>query len=281
MISINRQAPMDYHYLRHLAKTGGGYIHPHGKAATEILIESLALGENQRILEIGCGTGATLVQIALRYNVQIDGIDLLPEMLKVVRRRVSLTGVSQNVRLHLVESGSPLPFENKSFDRVFAESVLGFQGAVSAALLIKEVYRVLKEGGLFVVNDAIWKAPTSSEIVTFINQSCLTDFGLRQASEQPWKLEDWLALMEDTGFTVISYDLLENYFSNGSLKNSKIISNKEMISNLLTRFYRLKAYWQPSLFAQWLRYRKLLIEHRNDGKFVESRLFVLKKLSNE
>ena len=140
---------MNLDYLSYLADTGATYLHPGGQAATSCSISSLNLKENHRVLEIGCGTGVTLVQIALSYLVSIDGVDILPKMLRVARKRLILTQSTKKVKTYQPKSNSTLPFSDQMYDRVYCESVIGFQDACCVKSLFKEIFLVLKKGGLF------------------------------------------------------------------------------------------------------------------------------------
>jgi SAM-dependent methyltransferase len=264
---------MDLRYLSHLAALGATDLHPEGRRATEALIRCLNLKEGQRVLEIGCGTAGTLARIALFHPVRTDGLDVLPEMLRVAKTRLRLVGVRG--RAHLIRStpGAALPFADATYDRACAESVLGFQDTAIARAMLAEVFRVLKRGGRAVANEAIWKQGIAQETVARINQANLADFGLRLASEHAWDVDDWLRLMAATGFSVVSADLLERHTANSAARSSW----KLALSDAITRSYRVRGWLIPGVLMRRARYRKLLARHRADGQTIESRLFVLEK----
>lgn len=85
---------MDFNYLRFLAKIGTTHIHPHEKRATDILIRELKLADGQKVLELGCGTGGTMVRISGRYQLNMYGLDMLDEMLATAEKRLRLTRLS-------------------------------------------------------------------------------------------------------------------------------------------------------------------------------------------
>lgn len=74
-----------YDYLRFLARIGATGVHPHGQVATEMLLKALELRRGLRVLEIGCGAGATMEQIVHSHPALLTGMDVLPDMLKAAR----------------------------------------------------------------------------------------------------------------------------------------------------------------------------------------------------
>jgi ubiquinone/menaquinone biosynthesis C-methylase UbiE len=108
-------------------------------------------------------------------------------MLFAARKRVLWAGNIE--RAHILQaSGISLPFCSNSFDRIYTESVLGFQDGPLAEGMLAEIFRTLKPGGLYVANEAIWKQSVSQMIVDTIHDTSMDDFGLCQASPQAWSL---------------------------------------------------------------------------------------------
>lgn len=265
---------MNLKFLSYLAKSGVTNLHPGGYQATRQLVGALQLETNQRILEVGCGTGATLAQIAISFEVSIDGVDVLPEMLRVARARLKALNLHQKVNLTLITPEISLPFPDQSYDRVYTESVLGFQDEKIALRMLAEIYRVLKPGGLYVANEAIWKTGVTEEIVSKINQGCIADFGLRQASERAWDIQGWTERIEKTGFRVLSTDFL---VKPEHKTNKASFSLKKSLSSAITSYYKIGSYLNPKTLAERVKYRNLLKKHKADGQYIEARLLVLQK----
>ncbi len=116
------------------------------EATARETIARLAAHPGERLLDVGCGTGALLCQLArTRSQAQLAGIDPVPEMLAIARRRLPPA-------VDLRESWAErLPFESGHFDAVTCCSVLHYVREPIAAL--REMNRVLRPGGILVVTD--------------------------------------------------------------------------------------------------------------------------------
>jgi ubiquinone/menaquinone biosynthesis C-methylase UbiE len=275
---------MDLGFLVHLAGMGAADLHPLGRRATAALIERLELREGQSVLEVGCGTGATMVRLA-RFNLaRIDGLDLLPEMLRVARRRVRLAGLGSRSRLYLARRGAPFPIAGDTYDRVYTESVLGMQDVEGAHVLLTEIFRVLRPGGRYVANEAIWRAGVPPQIIARINAACLRDFGLRMASAAPWSLPDWLQVMQEACFRVLSAELISDQTAGQRhgvpSTEYSVLDTRAILSAALTRSYWLRGLITPRARRARARYRRLNEQHREDGQYIEPRLFVLEKVDS-
>lgn len=93
------------------------------------------LCEGKDILEVGCGTGLILKELAPVANRAV-GIDISPGMLDQAKNR----------GLEVYEaSATDLPFEDSSFDAVYSFKVLAHVEEIEKAMC--EVARVLRPGG--------------------------------------------------------------------------------------------------------------------------------------
>jgi SAM-dependent methyltransferase len=268
---------MHLDYLIHLAKRGVSDIHPGGEKATYALLDALNLHPGECVLEIGCGTGRTMERLAQRYPVAIFGIELLPEMLAAARRRLHIAGHLRHICL-VQSRGETLPFPDQAFDKVFSESVLGFQDVAVVRKMLHEIQRVLRGGGLYVANEAIWRPGVDSQIVEEINHSCEADFGLRQATDRGWSISDWLEAMQACELNVRSADLLEARPLIAGGGQRKLSPQGSPGSRFFNRFHLLRRYLDPEMLAQLLRYRRLLRSHLGDGQYIEGRLLIMEKL---
>jgi SAM-dependent methyltransferase len=94
------------------------------------------------ILDAGCGTGAILELLGNPHKHV--GIDLSPDAVAFCRRRGLQNVVQSDV--------SALPFADASFDAVICSSVLYHQWVKDVGKALQELRRVLRPGGLLLVN---------------------------------------------------------------------------------------------------------------------------------
>ena len=135
---------MDMLYFKTAAQLGITNLHPKGIAGTQKLITALRLQDGYEILEIGCGTGETLIRILSDKRVSINAIDAIPQMITRARFRLHLVGLTHCVKFHCVKPGARFPLDDHMQDRVYHESVIAFQDTHVIRMMLDEVYRVLK-----------------------------------------------------------------------------------------------------------------------------------------
>jgi ubiquinone/menaquinone biosynthesis C-methylase UbiE len=104
---------------------------------------------DMRVLEFGCGTGATAVQHA-PHVAHIDAIDISEKMLEIGRERATKSHI-ENIRF---TRGTLSEFnaETASLDAVLGLNVIHLLPDRQAVL--SEVARILKPGGLFISSTA-------------------------------------------------------------------------------------------------------------------------------
>lgn len=105
------------------------------------------LGDDARLLELGCGTGRLLAHQLERF-ASVSGIDLSGEMLNVARHRLAGRGEEDEGAALVRGDAYHLPFADAAFDAVYSILVINLLPDHRRAL--DEVRRVLKPGGRFV-----------------------------------------------------------------------------------------------------------------------------------
>lgn len=107
------------------------------------------------VLDVGCGPGTVTVDLAkVVPSGRVTGIDLSAEVIEIARNSLRDSDVL-NAEF-AVDDVYDLSFADKSFDVVYAHQVLQHLGNPVAAL--KEMRRVLRDGGLLAVRDSDYAA---------------------------------------------------------------------------------------------------------------------------
>lgn len=109
-----------------------------------LMLEHVPLAGVARALDIGCGTGFPLIELAERLGpgAQVDGVDLWPQALARAAEKIAARK-TPNVRLHEA-SASALPFASDTFDLIVSN--LGINNFEEPVKAIAECRRVARHG---------------------------------------------------------------------------------------------------------------------------------------
>jgi len=138
-------------------------------------ILSREVREGARILEVGCGRGLNLCELALR-GYEAYGVDVSEEALTIAETLARRLGCE--VRLNLVK-GTYLPFENHYFDAVLYVWTLHEMDLGDIDSFFKEARRVLREGGALYVVDQEEVAPLDYIHETAVRQGFRREYSRR------------------------------------------------------------------------------------------------------
>ena len=116
-----------------------------GSAAKQQLIEQAELQPEQRVVDIGCGTGDLTVLIKQRHpDVEVIGLD--PDLKALARARHKLDRAGLSAQLDRGFSDE-LPYEDASLDCVFSSFMFHHLGSEEKAKTLSEIRRVLRPSG--------------------------------------------------------------------------------------------------------------------------------------
>jgi ubiquinone/menaquinone biosynthesis C-methylase UbiE len=118
------------------------------RKSTDAGLQKLGAAEGERVLEIGFGTGHSVLALArsVGESGKVYGIDISPRMQESTLARVARSGHAERVELVLGDAAH-LPFEEEFFDAVFMSFVLELFDTPDIPKVLSECSRVLKKGG--------------------------------------------------------------------------------------------------------------------------------------
>ena len=163
----------------------GETLRPGGFSLTEKGVQFCEISFKDAVLDLGCGRGATVNYLFAKHNIKAVGIDPSVKLIEAAKNE-------HNYADFFLGNGENLPFKDNSFNCVFAECTLSLMDDLNST--IKQVRRVLKKDGWFVITDVYAKNPNAvKELNNFAFNSCMR--GLHD-------LEDLKDKLRGSGFDI-------------------------------------------------------------------------------
>jgi len=218
-------------YLNFLSKFGIGGAHPGGMGLTKEIFENESINNNTRILDVGCGTGQTAAYLADQYGSKVTAIDINPIMVEKAKNRMEKKRVPVEIIQASIEN---IPLKDREFDLIISESVLAF---VNKEKALKEIFRLLKNGGQFIANELVINKPlTSTE-----EEEVKLFYGIDSVHPENY----WIALFKQAGFKNINIRL----------------QDQSMFKNDLMPEFEYSEYIEPELFSVMYQHFNIMVKY--------------------
>ena len=154
------------------------------------------------LLDIGCGNGNTAMWLSSARECSVVGVDLSGVRINYAIQALEGAPAPLRDRVRFEKaSATALPFEDGSFSHVWSQATIYHIPDKEATL--REAYRALADGGVFIFDDLIKPKPDISEAArTYVYDRLLfdTDFSFQSYQDA----------LEKTGFRVLeAVDLSE------------------------------------------------------------------------
>lgn len=167
----------------------------------------------QTLLEVGCGGGQLFS--SLTSSVEIYGIDVSEKSLDIARKRGYITSTCN------IETDA-FPFDSQKFDIVVVNDVL--EHIIDVDHCIREIYRVLKNDGIFILG-----LPNVSQPVSWIMQIFLDLPPMMSARYKSPHIRDYT-------LRIMRIVLYINGFQAESVRGTYIYPFQNRISASIARF---------------------------------------------
>lgn len=192
----------------------GGIRRPGGFRITQRALEFCDFPKEAKLLDLGCGNGATVEYIEKNFPYTCSGIDLSPFLIE--------EGLKKSPGLHLfVGDVENIPFEDSTMDGILAEC--SFCLMKNKPLALKEIKRVLKPHGKLIISDMYIRDKRGYDVVkNSSGKNCFVNALI---------IEELEIMLENMGFEI---DLFENHTN----------ELKSMIGKMIMEYGSTKAFFE-------------------------------------
>ncbi|HEX2767923.1 MAG TPA: class I SAM-dependent methyltransferase [Geobacteraceae bacterium] len=175
----------------------GPAVRPGGLALTARAMEFCQFPPEARLLDVGCGAGATVEYLRNHYHLDASGVD--------ISTRLLVEGKARDKKLPLAHaSAEHLPFAGGSLDGILCECVLSLFTEPDRAL--REFHRVLGPDGKLILSDIYLRGQgeecaireeTVDGCLRGARSACFTEKMLREAGFEILLWEDHTPLLKE------------------------------------------------------------------------------------
>ncbi len=205
-----------------------------GMRLNELMVECSGIDDNSRVLDVGCGNGATAKWLCRASGADVTGIDL--SGVRIENAVASLEAVPELADRLAFEkaSATELPFDDGAFTHVWSQATIYHVPDKVRAL--EEAHRVLRPGGVMIFDDLTKPKPDiSDEARAFVYDRLLFD--------TDFSFYSYIETLRETGFKVIQARDLSPHLAQSYTYLSRLASIAEGPDGYQERFeYLTDAY---------------------------------------
>ena len=156
------------------------------------------------LIDLGCGAGAIARSIAKNFpGAIIKGVTLSPSQVEIATKLNALENLQKQIEIFKADY-TAMPFEDDSADGVWAVESACYAKGAGKENLLREMARVLKTGGRFVVADCFIKQPEKK--FNFLIERCYAAVCRNWVLPEMPVIDDFVAALERQGFRDISVE---------------------------------------------------------------------------
>lgn len=194
----------------------GNTLRPGGYLLTDQAIEYCGFKSQDRILDIGCGMGATVNRLISNYQLNAFGIDPSEKLIK--------SGFTKYGKQPIVQgNGESLPYENSFFQGVMAECSMSLMESYDRC--ITESRRVLTHQGFLIISDVYARNPEYLvDLQKHRVESCMRAL---------LDIDELKGNLRKAGFEILCFEDYTQYL-------------KELMVRIIFKYGSMSAFWETA-----------------------------------
>jgi cyclopropane fatty-acyl-phospholipid synthase-like methyltransferase len=169
----------------------GDSLHPGGLTLTEEIAAHLNLTPDSRVLDVGCGPGATSLFLAKKYGASVTGVTLEEAGAEELESRAREQGLDTRIDVITGDIAS-VELSQTRFDAAIAECVVSIFDDKPAVL--QRVFDAMRPGGQLTISDVIVEGELPPHLQNV--------FAVAGCVGGAWALDQYVSLVEGAGFKV-------------------------------------------------------------------------------
>ncbi len=128
----------------------------------------------KRILDVGCGPGGWVNEVAQQYpHIEVTGIDISKNTINYAKAHAQVRKLD-NAHFMVMDALKPLNFPDDHFDIINMRTVVGFVPTAQWAAYLTEYKRVLRSGGILRLTEGEYgftNKPTLERFMALLNEA--------------------------------------------------------------------------------------------------------------
>jgi ubiquinone/menaquinone biosynthesis C-methylase UbiE len=160
----------------------------------------------QRVLDIGCGTGALTLRAA-RRGAQVKGIDINAQMLEIAAERAKSAGLTESVELAEMGVAELDAEDAQRYDAVTSGLCLSELSEDEVRYALKQSARILRPGGLLLIADEIRPRGFARRLIHSVVRAPLVALTYVITQQTTHPASNLRQELEAAGFAIVSLRL--------------------------------------------------------------------------
>ena len=208
-----------------------------------VLAEQRDVANIKQVLDVGCGTGNWLIEVAKTYPDIVDlvGVDVSSRMIEYARVQSELQQVSDRVQFRVMDALRMLEFSDDSFDLVNQRFGNSYLRTWDWPKILQEFHRVLRPDGIVRLTESEMLIRNTSPALTRLFHIGLNaayqagHFFTRESDGVTSNLE---SLLKQQGFVQIQTQLHQIEYRAGTAEGQHFYEDMKRTFRTVLPFYR-------------------------------------------